>query len=88
MYLKLLTMGGQAATASSASLSPIFSAVLIGIALGAFIFYGICKIGIPKNADRNEKYYLQGIYRLLAVICLFLIISVSVGVAIAISVCL
>ena len=88
MYLKLLTMGGQAATASSASLSPIFSAVLIGIALGAFIFYGICKIGIPKNADRNEKYYLQGIYRLLAVICLFLIISVSVGVAMAISVCL
>lgn len=85
MYLKFLTMGGQAATASSASLSPIFSAVLIGIVLGAFIFYGICKIGIPKNADRNEKYYLQGIYRFLAVICLIIVISACVGLTMAIS---
>lgn len=85
MYLKLLTMGGQAATTASASVSPIFLAVLVGIALGAFIFAGICKIGIPKNAERNEKYYLQGIYRFLAVICLIIVISACVGLSIAMS---
>lgn len=93
MCLKLLTMGGQTATtagiqtatASSASVSPIFLAVLVGIALGAFVFAGICKIGIPKNAERNEKYYLQGIYRFLAVICLIIVISACIGLSMAIS---
>lgn len=85
MYLKLLTMGGQAATTAGVSVSPIFLAVLVGIALGAFVFAGICKIGIPKNAERNEKYYLQGIYRFLAVICLIIVISACVGLSIAMS---
>lgn len=43
---------------------------------------------MTKSEVKDEKRYLQGIYRLLAVICLFLIISVSVDVAMAISVCL
>lgn len=43
---------------------------------------------MTKSEVKDEKHYLQGIYRLLAVICLFLIISVSIGVAMAISVCL
>ena len=89
MYLNFLTTGVYT-TAPQANVfsSPIFTAILIGAAVGLIIFSFILKVIAPQSEVKDEKHYLQGIYRLLAVICLSLIISVSVGVAIAISVCL
>ena len=59
--IRLLTEGqvayGSKTTATAASgneLSPVVLAVIIGIALGAFVFYGICKVG--RNEGRKEQY--------------------------------
>lgn len=89
MYLNFLTTGAYTTTSQTNMFSsPIFTAILIGAAVGLIIFSFITKVIMPKSEIKDEKHYLQGIYRLLAVICLFLIILVSVSVAIAISVCL
>lgn len=89
MYLNFLTTEVYTTTSQANTFSsPIFIAILIGAAVGLIIFSFITKVIMPKSEVKDEKHYLQGIYQLLAVICLFLIISVSIGVAIAISVCL
>ena len=89
MYLNFLTTGGYATQTSTSQAnafsSPIFTAILIGTAVGLIIFSFIAKVIMPQSEVKDEKHYLQGIYRLLAVICLFIIISVSIGIAMAIS---
>ncbi len=88
--IRLLTEGqvayGSTATATATSgneLSPVVLAVIIGIALGAFIFYGICKVGRIKG-EKNDTYFLEGIYRFVAVICLLLVMSFCIGIAVAV----
>ena len=86
--IRLLTEGqvayGSTATATSGNeLSPVALAVIIGIALGAFVFYGICKVGRMKG-EKSNTYFLEGIYRFVAVICLLLVMSFCIGIAVAV----
>lgn len=88
--IRLLTEGqvayGSKTTATAASgneLSPVVLAVIIGIALGAFVFYGICKVGRMKG-EKSNTYFLEGIYRFVAVICLLLVMSFCIGIAVAV----
>ena len=88
--IRLLTEGqvayGSKTTATAASgneLSPVVLAVIIGIALGAFVFYGICKVGRMKG-EKSNPYFLDGIYRFVAVICLLLVMSFCIGIAVAV----